>query len=65
MDNIFENSFNLDIELNCKKFTENCINFISSYQEKLNRDGVVIGLSGGLDSAVGLLDRSLRHSIYP
>ena len=52
MDNIFENSFNLDIELNCKKFTENCINFISSYQEKLNRDGVVIGLSGGLDSAV-------------
>ncbi len=40
------------ISLNSKRVTENIENFIRSYTLSLNRDGTVVGLSGGLDSSL-------------
>lgn len=44
------NPLNLDLKLN----TENIKDFIREHVEKLGKDGVVVGLSGGVDSAVVL-----------
>lgn len=40
------------LEINCKKEEGRIIHFIKRSLEELNRDGAVIGLSGGLDSSV-------------
>ncbi len=45
---IYQNPLSLDPVKTCKQVTE----FIESQRKALNRDGVLIGLSGGLDSAV-------------
>ena len=40
------------MKFNAKKETENIINFIRNYYQKNNLKGVVLGISGGKDSAV-------------
>lgn len=41
------------LKINPEKLTRSLENFIQEFMNKLERDGVILGLSGGLDSAVG------------
>ncbi len=40
------------LDLDCKKITKDLEDFIKKYVVKLKKEGVVLGLSGGIDSAV-------------
>jgi NAD+ synthase len=40
------------MKIDCPKIAFSLENFIREYMEKLERDGIILGLSGGIDSAV-------------
>ncbi|HCL89969.1 MAG TPA: NAD(+) synthase, partial [Candidatus Atribacteria bacterium] len=41
-----------EMEIKPERVTLSLENFIREYTEKLEREGVILGLSGGIDSAV-------------
>ena len=51
MEELVQNKLVEKLKIDLKKESEKIENFISSEVERLGRDGVVIGLSGGLDSS--------------
>lgn len=49
-----EDNINNILDIDLKSSTEKIKDFIRGYAAKLKKDGAVVGLSGGLDSAVVL-----------
>jgi len=61
MDNLLFKELQSEMKIEPEKISLSLENFIKEYTEKLEREGVILGLSGGIDSAVAaaLCERAL------